>query len=133
MDAYTKQVRADLKFLDYVPVLYISALTGQRVHKVLQLAFQVYEERLRRIPTSELNRLVEDATVRHRPPHKAGKRLKFLYATQASVDPPTFIFFVNDTRLVHFSYERYLENQIRRHYGYLGTPLKLVFRSRGRE
>jgi len=131
MDAYTKQIRADLKFLDYVPVLFISALTGQRVHKVLPLALQVYEERMVRIPTSELNRLVEDATIRHSPPHKAGKRLKFYYATQASVDPPTFVFFVNDTRLVHFSYERYLENQIRRRYGYLGTPLKLLFRSRG--
>jgi GTP-binding protein len=133
MEAYTKQVRSDLRFLDYVPVLYISALTGQRVHKVLPLAFQVYEERLARLPTGELNRLVEDATIRHSPPHKAGKRLKFLYATQASVDPPTFVFFVNDTRLVHFSYKRYLENQIRRKYGYVGTPLKLVFRSRGRE
>jgi GTP-binding protein len=133
MDAYTKQVRADLQFLDYVPVLYISALTGQRVHKVLPLVAQVYQERQVRIPTGELNRLVEDATIRHSPPHKAGKRLKFLYATQAGVDPPTFVFFVNDTRLVHFSYERYLENQIRRRYGYLGTPLKLVFRSRGKE
>jgi GTP-binding protein len=132
MDAYTKQIRADLKFLDYVPVLYISALTGQRVHKLLPLAFQVYEERMVRIPTGELNRIVEDATIRHSPPHKAGKRLKFLYATQASVDPPTFVFFVNDTRLVHFSYKRYLENQIRKRYGYLGTPLKLVFRSRGK-
>jgi GTP-binding protein len=86
-----------------------------------------------RIPTGELNRLVEDAIVRHSPPHKAGKRLKFFYATQAGVDPPTFVFFVNDTRLVHFSYRRYLENQLRRRYTYLGTPLKLVFRSRGKE
>ena len=133
MDAYTQQIRADLKFLDYVPVLFISALTGQRVQKLLPLAFQVYQERMVRIPTGELNRLLEDATVRHPPPHKAGKRLKFLYATQASVDPPTFVFFVNDSRLVHFSYERFLENQIRNRYGYLGTPLKLVFRSRGEE
>ena len=133
MDAYTKQIRADLKFLDYVPVLFISALTGQRVHKLLPLAFQVYEERMVRIPTGELNRLVEDAAIRHSPPHKAGKRLKFFYATQASVDPPTFVFFVNDKRLVHFSYERYLENQLRKRYGYLGTPLRLVFRSRGKE
>jgi GTP-binding protein len=133
MDAYTRQIRADLRFLDYVPVLYISALTGQRVNKVIPLASQVYHERQVRIPTGELNRLVEDATIRHSPPHKAGKRLRILYATQASVDPPTFVFFVNDTRLVHFSYERYLENQIRRRYSYLGTPLKLVFRSRGKE
>lgn len=133
MDAYTKQIRADLRFLDYVPVLYISALMGQRVQKLLPLASEVYQERLRRIPTGELNRLVEDATIRHSPPHKAGKRLKFYYATQAGVDPPTFVFFVNDTRLAHFSYRRYLENQIRRRYRYLGTPLKLVFRSRDRE
>lgn len=131
MDAYTKQIRADLRFLDYVPVHYISALTGQRVHKILPLVTQVYQERSRRIPTGELNRLVEDATIRHPAPHKAGKRPKFYYATQAGVDPPTFVFFVNDRRLVHFSYMRYLENQIRRHYSYLGTPLKLVFRSKG--
>lgn len=133
MDAYTKQIRADLKFLDYVPVLFISALTGQRVHRILPLATQVYRERLVRIPTGELNRLVEDATIRHPPPHKAGKRPKFQYATQASVDPPTFVFFVNDKQLIHFSYKRYLENQIRKRYSYLGTPLKLVFRSRSRE
>ena len=133
MDAYTKQIRADLRFLDYVPVLFISALTGQRIQKVLPLASQVYQERMVRIPTGELNRLVEDATIRHAPPHKAGKRLKFYYATQASVDPPTFVFFVNDKRLVHFTYVRYLENQLRRRYGYLGTPLKLHFRSRSKE
>jgi GTP-binding protein len=133
MDTYTKQVRTDLRFLDYVPVLYVSALTGQRVQKVLPLVFEVYNERLTRIATGELNRLVEDATIRHSPPHKAGKRLKFFYATQASVDPPTFVFFVNDTRLVHFSYKRYLENQLRRRYPYLGTPLKLVFRSRPKD
>ena len=114
-------------------MFFISALTGQRVHKLLPLASQVYQERMVRISTGELNRLVEDATIRHSPPHKAGKRLKFLYATQASVDPPTFVFFVNDTRLVHFSYERFLENQIRRKYSYLGTPLRLVFRSRSKE
>jgi GTP-binding protein len=133
MDAYTKQIRGELKFLDYVPVLFISALTGRRVDRVLPLALQVYNERLVRIPTGELNRLVEDASIRHPAPHRAGKRLKILYATQASVDPPTFVFFVNDRRLVHFSYERYLENQIRRHYPYTGTPLKLVFRTRERE
>jgi GTP-binding protein len=133
MDAYTKQIRTDLKFLDYVPVLFISALSGQRVNKVLPLALEVYGERTIRIPTGELNRLVEEATVRHSPPHKAGKRLRFYYATQASVEPPTFVFFVNDTRLAHFTYRRYLENQIRKRYRFLGTPLKLVFRSRAKE
>jgi GTP-binding protein len=133
MDAYTRQIRADLKFLDYVPVLYISALTGQRVSKILPLASQIYQARRERIPTGELNRLVADATIRHSPPHKAGKRLKFLYATQADVDPPTFVFFVNDARLVHFTYRRYLENQLRRAYPFEGTPLKLIFRTRKKE
>jgi GTP-binding protein len=130
MDAYTQRIRAELKFLDFVPVLFISALTGQRVDKVLPLALQVCQERTRRIPTGELNRLVEEIKVRHTPPRKGGRQLKLLYATQAGVAPPTFVFFVNDARLVHFSYERYIENQIRRQYSYLGTPVKLVFRSR---
>jgi len=133
LDAYSKQIRADLKFLDYVPMLFVSALTGQRVQQILPLAVQVQQERMRRIPTGELNRLVEEATLRHMPAHKAGKQLKFYYVTQASIDPPTFVFFVNDTEMVHFSYERFLENQIRQRYKYLGTPLKLVFRARSRE
>jgi len=130
MDAYTQRIRAELKFLDFVPVLFISALTGQRVDKVLPLALQVCQERARRVPTGELNRLVEEIKVRHPAPHKGGRQLKLFYATQAGVAPPTFVFFVNDARLVHFSYERYIENQIRRQYSYLGTPIKLVFRSR---
>jgi GTP-binding protein len=130
MDAYTQRIRAELKFLDFVPVLFISALTGQRVDKILPLALQVCQERARRIPTAELNRLVEEIKIRHTPPHKGSRQLKLMYATQAGIDPPTFVFFVNDARLVHFSYERYIENQIRRHHSYLGTPIKLVFRSR---
>ncbi|HSJ55189.1 MAG TPA: GTP-binding protein, partial [Anaerolineae bacterium] len=133
MDAYTKQVRAALQFLDYVPVLFISALNGQRVNRVLPLAYEVYQERQVRISTGELNRLMEDVVVRHPPPHKGNKRVKFFFATQASVDPPTFVFFVNEPELVHFSYQRYIENQIRRHYSFTGTPLKLVFRARDRE
>lgn len=133
MDAYTKLIRGELKFLDFAPILYISALTGQRVNTILPMVVQTYQERLRRIPTGELNRLVEDLKVRHPAPHKAGRALKLYYATQAAVDPPTFVFFVNDSRLVHFSYERYIENQIRKQYSYLGTPLKLVFRSKEKE
>ncbi len=127
---YTKKIRAQLKFLEYVPVLFISAKTGQRVKEVLPLALRVQEERLRRIPTGELNRLLRDAVAKH--PPKGGQRhqLKFFYLTQASVDPPTFVFFVNDNKLVHFSYERYLENQLRQNYGFMGTPLRLVFRNR---
>jgi GTP-binding protein len=130
MIEYTKHIRADLKFLDYVPVLFISALTGQRVNKVLPTALRIQKERLVRIPTAELNRIMVKAVARHSPPSKRGKRLKFYYATQAGVDPPTFVFFINDPRLVHFSYRRYIENQLRERYGFEGTPLKLNFRKR---
>lgn len=130
MDEYTRLIRNELKFLDYVPVLFISAKTGQRVQKVLPLALQVQEERLRRIPTGELNRLLREAVVKHPPKSGKGRQLRFLYATQAGVDPPTFVFFVNDRALVHFSYERYLENTLRQQYGFLGTPLRMIFRNR---
>ncbi|GIK39371.1 MAG: GTPase Der [Chloroflexota bacterium] len=131
INEYTARIRNELKFLDYVPVLFISAKTGQRVSKVLPLALQVQEERLRRIPTGELNRLLREAIAKNPPKGGQRQRLKFFYMTQAGVDPPTFVFFVNDRTLVHFSYERYLENVLRAQYGFLGTPLKLVFRSRG--
>jgi GTP-binding protein len=123
-------VRAALQFMDYVPVLFISAKTGKRVDQVLDTAMRVRDERLVRLPTSELNTMLRDAVARQSPPAKSGKRLKFLYVTQAAVDPPTFVFFVNDKELVHFSYARYLENQIRERYGFTGTPLKLLFRGR---
>jgi GTPase len=131
MALYTQMVRSQLRFMDYVPVLFISALTGQRVDQVLPTALEVNEARFERLPTSELNRLVRDAVARHAPPSKAGKRLRIYYATQAAVDPPVFVFFVNDLRLVHFSYERYLENAIRELYPFPGTPLVLRFRPRG--
>jgi GTP-binding protein len=133
MIEYTKWVREALKFLDYVPVLYISALTGRRVHKVIPEALTVQEARFQRVPTGELNRLVQDALARHAPPSKRGKRLKVYYASQPGVDPPTFVFHVNDTELVHFGYERYLENKLREAYTFTGTPLKLVFKPRGRK
>jgi len=130
--AYVEHVRTTLRFLDYVPVLFVSALTGKGVDQVLPTALRVKGERLIRIPTAELNRIVQEAVTRHAPPSKAGKRLKFYYATQAATDPPTFVFFVNDPRMVHFSYERYLENRLREHYSFLGTPLRLSFRKRGK-
>jgi GTP-binding protein len=130
MAHYTQEIRAALRFMDYVPVLFISAKTGQRVQQTLQVALQVRAERTRRISTADLNRLLQEATARHPPKSKAGQRLKFYYVTQPEVDPPTFVFFVNDRKLVHFTYERYLENRIRDTYGFLGTPLRLVFRSR---
>ena len=132
MQEFTKRIRSELRFLDYVPVLFISAKTRQRVNQVLPTALRVHEQRFMRIGTSALNQIVEDAVTRHAPPSKAGKRLKFLYASQVAVDPPTFVFFVNDERMVHFSYERYLENCLREHYEFLGTPLRLSFRGRDR-
>jgi len=130
MPQYTKEIRAALRFMDYVPVLFISAETGQRVQQTLQVALQVQTERTHRISTADLNRLLQDALARHPPKSKSGQRVRFYYVTQPEVDPPTFVFFVNDHKLVHFTYERYLENRIRESYGFLGTPLRLVFRSR---
>jgi GTP-binding protein len=129
---YTKWVRETLRFLDYVPVLFISALTGQRVQKIVPAALAVQEARFRRISTGDLNRLVQNALARHAPPSKRGKRLKIYYVSQPGVDPPTFVFHVNDPDLVHFSYERYLENRLRAAYEFPGTPLRLIFRRRER-
>ena len=132
MNAHTQQVRERLAFMPYVPVLFISALTGQRIHTVLEAAVQVQEERLVRIPTSELNRIVRDALLRHAPQTKQPRPLKIFMAQQVRVDPPTFLFHVNDRKLLHFTYERYLENQIRRVYPFTGTPIRLSIRERSK-
>jgi len=130
MVEFSGVVRQQLKFMDYVPVLFISAKTGQRVGQVLPTALRVQEERLRRISTAELNRLVRQAVDVHAPPSHSGRQLKISYASQVRTDPPTFLFHVNDPKLVHFSYRRFLENRIREAYGFLGTPLVLSFRRR---
>jgi GTP-binding protein len=133
MAEYTRSLRTEMGFLDYVPVLFISAKTGQRVDQVLPMALRVQEERLVRVPTSELNRILREA-VDANPPHPRGERvLKITYATQVRTDPPTFLFFVNDPELMHFSYRRYLENVMRRHYSFIGTPLRLSFRRKDKE
>lgn len=129
MDQYTEHVREELKFLDYVPVLFISALTGQRVQHVLPTALEIAAARQERISTHELNTLVQEAMFRHHPSSVRGKRLKVYFATQAEGAPPAFVLFVNDPKLVHFGYERYLENQIREHYPFPGTPIKLLFKT----
>ncbi len=130
MDNYTKKIRQELKFLDYVPVVFTSALTGQRVKNILSMAIEVQEHRMHRISTSELNRFLREAVAKN--PPKGAKRhsLRFYYMTQASVSPPAFIFFTNNAKLIHFTYKRYLENQLRMHFKFLGTPLKLIFRNR---
>ncbi|MGC8788020.1 MAG: ribosome biogenesis GTPase Der, partial [Anaerolineae bacterium] len=112
IESFTKHVRSQLKFIPYAPVLFVSALKRQGIEQILETAIRVYEQRYQRIPTGQLNDLLQESIARHSPPSKAGKRLKFYYATQPVVDPPTLVFFVNDSRLVHFSYQRYLENRI---------------------
>ncbi len=130
INAFTEQVRAELRFLAYVPVLFISALTGLRAQNVLDTALRIHENRLRRIPTSQLNRFLRDAVERNPPKGARYRALKFFYMTQVSVAPPTFVFFANNAKLVHFTYRRYLENRFREAYPFPGTPLKFIFRSR---
>jgi len=132
IDAYRKAVRAELKFLDYAPIVTLSALTGQRAARVLEIARQIDATRKIRIATGELNRVVAELQARANPTRK-GRALKLRYATQAGVAPPTFVFFVNDVELVHFSFERFVENQLRERYGFEGTPIKLVFRAQRRD
>jgi GTP-binding protein len=129
-EVFAQGIREQLRFLDYVPALFVSALTRQRVNRILPLALTIAEQRRTRIATSELNRLIREAVQKHPAPNRQGKQFKFLYATQATVEPPTFVIFVNDRELVHFSYARYLENQIRSAYPFTGTPLRLEFRNR---
>jgi GTP-binding protein len=130
MDEFTKHVRQELNFLDYVPVLFISALTGQRVDQVLPIALRVQEQRLVRMSTSQINQVLQKAQDVHAAPSHAGRQLRIYYGTQVRSDPPTFLLYVNDPTLVHFSYKRFLENRFREANNYLGTPIRLVFRAR---
>ena len=132
-DEFVTTVRRELQFVDYAPVVSISAKTGQRVQRVLELAVDVWGERRRRIGTGELNRLVASAVERNPPAVVHGKRAKLRYATQVGVAPPTFVFFATEPASLHFSYRRYLENRLREAYGFDGTPIRLVFREQVRE
>ena len=129
-DQYVVALRREAPFIDLAPVISISAKTGQRVSRVLEAAVDIWAERRHRIGTGELNRLVTEAVRRQEPPMVKGHRPKIFYATQVSVAPPTFVFFARDARSVHFSYQRYLENQLREAYGFEGTPIRLFFRER---
>jgi GTP-binding protein len=126
--AFEDRVREDLKFLNYIPVLFISALTGYHVQEIIPAAIDVIEARYQRLPTGQLNDVVHQALTLHAPPSKRGKRLRIYYVTQPEVAPPHFTFFVNDPQLVHFSYRRYLENAIREVYPFPGTPVRMSFR-----
>ncbi len=129
-DQYIDWIRNDAPFLEFAPVVSISAKTGQRVGRVLELAIDIWAERRKRVPTGELNRMLMAATDRTPPPLVRGRRPKIFYATQAAISPPTFVFFASDASAVHFSYRRYLENRLRDTFGFHGTPIRLVFRDR---
>jgi GTP-binding protein len=132
-DEFVTTLRRELAFIDYAPIVSISAKTGQRVQKVIELAVDVWGERRRRISTGELNRLVREWVERTPPAIVHGRRAKIRYATQAGVAPPTFVFFTTDPSSIHFSYRRYLENRLREAFGFDGTPIRLVFREQVRE
>jgi GTPase len=127
---FTRHVREELNFMAYVPVLFISAKTGQRVEQVLPEALRVQEERLARMTTSQLNKIMQNAQDKHAPSNASGRSLRIYYGTQVRSDPPTFMLYCNDPKLVHFSYLRYLENSIREEYPFSGTPIRLVFKAR---
>ena len=133
MNYYTEKILYELNFMPYVPLLFISALTGQRVEKVLPLALKVQEARLTHISTSKLNKILRDALDAHPAPSKGGRQLKIYYATQVRSDPPTFLVYVNDHKLMHFSYRRFLENQIRAAYEFIGTPIRIVLKGKAKK
>ena len=129
MVQFTQTIRRELNFLEYVPILFISAKTGQRVDQVLPLALRVQEERVLHLPTSQLNQILQRAQDQH-VPSKGGRQLKIFYGTQVRTDPPTFLIYVNEPKLAHFSHRRFLENRIRDVHGFIGTPIRLVMRAR---
>jgi GTP-binding protein len=129
-DQYVEWIRNEVPFIEFAPIVSISAKTGQRVGRVLELAVDIWAERRRRVPTGELNRVLMAATERTPPPPVRGHRPRLFYATQAAIAPPTFVFFASDASAVHFSYRRYLENRLRETFGFDGTPIRLVFRDR---
>jgi GTP-binding protein len=128
-----KYIRGKMKFLSYAPILQISAKLKQGTDKIIPLASRIYKERHKRIPTGELNSFIQRVAATHAPPRKGAKQLSLFYATQAETNPPTFVFFVNDARLAHFSYKRYLENNLREAFGFDGTPIQLIFKPRGEQ
>lgn len=130
---YQKMLEDKLSFMGYFKPLYLSALTGKRLEKIMPTVNEVYENSTRRITTGTLNEIIQKAILSQEPPTRKGKKLKIMYATQAEITPPTFVIFVNDTTLVHFSYERFLENRLRDAVNFEGTPIKLIFKNRKEE
>ena len=133
MQEFTKQLKEKFAYMDYAEYLFISAETGQRIHKIYELVNMIHDNQVMRIKTGVLNEILARATAMKQPPSDKGKRLKLFYITQASVAPPTFVIFVNDRELMHFSYTRYIENQIRENFGFRGTPIRFIIRERGED
>ena len=131
MNKYRKKLENDFSFMSYAPIIFISAKTGQRLDRLYELIAFVHSQNSMRISTGKLNEVLADATARVQPPTDKGKRLKIYYMTQASTRPPTFVFFVNNSQLFHFSYQRYIENQLRDIFGLDGTPVRFIIRERG--
>jgi GTP-binding protein len=128
---FDEDLRRQLKFLDYAPLLHVSALSGERAPKLLEAIDRVAEARTKRVPTPELNRFVQAITTQHPPPSPGRRHVRVLYAAQTNVAPPTFVFFTNVATSFHFSYERFLLNQIRDKFGFAGSPIRLQVRRRG--
>ena len=130
---YTENLRRELVFMQYAPVVFVSAMTKQRIHRLPEVIHDVAEQNAMRISTSVLNQVVEDAIAINPPPTEKGQRLKILYATQVKIKPPTFVIFVNEPEIMHFSYQRYLENKLREAFGFEGTPLQMIIRGKNEE
>lgn len=130
---YTEKLRRELVFMQYAPVVFVSAMTKQRIHRLPEVIHYVAEQNAMRISTSVLNQVVEDAIAINPPPTEKGQRLKILYATQVKIKPPTFVIFVNEPEIMHFSYQRYLENKLREAFGFEGTPLQMIIRGKNEE
>ncbi|MCD8214925.1 MAG: ribosome biogenesis GTPase Der [Clostridiales bacterium] len=130
INKFTKDIDFELKYMLYAPKIFISALTGQRVHKLFGLINDVYDSNSKRIQTGILNDVLTEALAMNQPPAEKGRQLKIYYMTQVSVKPPTFVIFVNNTELLHFSYKRYIENQLRDAFGFTGTPIHFIARNR---
>jgi GTPase len=130
MDRFKRRIREEFQFMHYAPILFVSAKTKRRIHTVLPEVNEVAEQHAMRVPTSVLNQVIQDAMVTTPPPSDRGRRFRVRYVTQATVKPPTFILFVNDPELSHFSYLRYLENQLRQAFPFKGTPLRILLRKK---
>jgi len=129
-EEFNRKIRAEFAFMQYAPIIYVSAKTGQRVNRIIKTIDSVMENYTMRVKTNVLNNLISEATAISEPPTIKGRKLKIYYATQTDVKPPTFVFFVNDNELFHFSYERYLENTIRQAFGFEGTPIRIKSRQK---